>query len=75
VIARGKSDHAPFPFVWAELQEPVRCTAQLERASGLQAFGLEPDPDAADLAFDQWRASDEPGNALASREDIFARDG
>jgi hypothetical protein len=74
MVARRKSDDPPGPLLRRELQEAVRRTPQLERASGLQTFALEPVPGAVDFALDQRGSLDEAGDPLSGSNNIVTGD-
>jgi hypothetical protein len=74
MVARGESDHAALALFGGELQQPVGRTPELERAAGLEAFALEPDAGAADLAFEQRSALDQSADPLRRCDNIAPRD-
>jgi len=74
MIARRKCDDAACPLLWRQLKQPVGRASELERPARLQAFAFEPDRRSVDLAGDQRRPFDLPGNARPGGQNIVARD-
>ena len=74
VIARREGDDAALALFGRELQQPVGCAPQLERAASLQAFALDPDAGAADLAFEQRGTLHEAADPLRCCDHIIPAD-
>jgi hypothetical protein len=69
MIAGRECNDSTLALPGTELQEPVRRSSQLERASGLQALAFQPDARAVDSGLDQRRLLDLAGNALGRLDD------
>ena len=72
MVAGREGDDAAGALVRAELEQAIGGAAQLEAASGLQAFGLGPEADAVDLERQQRRAQDVAADPCRRGEDAIA---
>ena len=74
VVAGRKGHDASRPFFGRKLQQTVGRAPQLEGTAGLQALAFKPQPNPAELAFNQGRAGHESIDPRRRIGHVLARD-